>query len=163
MRSLLVLLIITIGQTNAQWYPGKYLGRPEPRSYPQATIIENKVPENKVPENKVKVIDPKTIDALDEVNSVRAKRGLPAYIKDDSLTIAAQQASIYRAANRIQGHTRNDFAYLPSGSSARAAGCAAWPPSLGWGACCTYDRYTYAGASYAYGSDGQRYMHLFVR
>lgn len=103
------------------------------------------------------------IEALDEVNAVRAQRGLPAFQYDEGLTRAAQACAQFRADRLIQGHTSNDFAFVPAGSFAPAAGCAAWDPSMGWGACCTYDRYTYAGAAYAVGQDGRRYMHLFVR
>ena len=97
------------------------------------------------------------------MNAVRAARGLPPYIRDDNLTLAAASCAEYRAARLMAGHTSNDFAALPAGTSATAGGCAAWDPGLGWGACCTYDRYTYAGAAYALGRDGKRYMHLFVR
>ncbi len=102
-------------------------------------------------------------DALDEVNATRAARGLSPFIRDEGLTAAARGAADYRAANLIAGHTSNDFAYVPSGSSATSAGCAAWEPGLGWGSCCTYDNYTYAGAAVAMGRDGRRYMHLYVR
>lgn len=103
------------------------------------------------------------IEALDEVNATRAQRGLPPFQYDEGLTRAAQACAQFRADRLIQGHTSNDFAFVPAGSHAPAAGCAAWEPSMGWGACCTYDRYTYAGAAYALGRDGRRYMHLFVR
>ncbi len=79
------------------------------------------------------------------------------------MTQAAAGAASYRAAHRTAGHTSNDFAYVPSGSHATSAGCAAWPPGMGWGSCCWEGNYTYAGASYAIGSDGLRYMHIFVR
>jgi hypothetical protein len=102
-------------------------------------------------------------EALDEVNAVRAARGLRPLVKDDGLTEAALGAAKYRADRLMAGHTSNDFAFLPAGASAPSAGCAAWEPSLGWGSCCTYDSYTYAGAAWALGSDGRRYMHLFVR
>lgn len=102
-------------------------------------------------------------DALDEVNAARAARGLRPYILDGRLAEAAQLAAQYRAERRIAGHTSNDFGFLPVGSDATAAGCAAWPSELGWGACCTYEAWTYAGAAVAVGPDGQRYMHLFVR
>ena len=104
-----------------------------------------------------------TPDALDEVNATRAARGLRPYIRDDNLTAAAAGCAEFRAARLMEGHTSNDFAALPAGTSASASGCAAWPVELGWGSCCTYDGYTYAGASYAMGRDGRRYMHLFVR
>lgn len=101
--------------------------------------------------------------ALDEVNAARAARGLRPYIRDDNLTSAATVCAEFRAARLIAGHTSNDFAALPPGTSATAAGCAAWEPGSGWGSCCTYEGYTYAGAAYAIGRDGRRYMHLFVR
>lgn len=102
-------------------------------------------------------------EALDEVNAARARRGLPPFQHDEGLTRAAQACAQYRADRLIEGHTSNDFAFLPAGSQAAAGGCAAWEPSWGWGSCCTYDRYAYAGAAYALGRDGRRYMHLFVR
>jgi hypothetical protein len=102
-------------------------------------------------------------DALDEVNATRAARGLRPFIRDDYLTMGAKNAAQYRAAHLMEGHTSNDFSALPAGGNATAAGCAAWEPSMGWGACCTYENYTYAGAAYVFGRDGRRYMHLFVR
>jgi hypothetical protein len=102
-------------------------------------------------------------DALDEVNAARKARGLPAYARDDNLTRAAAGCAEFRAVRLMAGHTSNDFAALPAGAMATAAGCAAWEPGLGWGSCCTYERYTYAGAAYEVGRDGKRYMHLFVR
>ncbi len=102
-------------------------------------------------------------DALTEVNAARAARGLKPFKEDPGLTQAAKACADYRAAHRIEGHTRNDFSFVPAGSSARAAGCAAWPQGQGWGSCCTYERWTYAGAAYSIGKDGRRYMHLFVR
>jgi hypothetical protein len=102
--------------------------------------------------------------ALAEVNATRAARGLPPYIEDGNLTSGAVAAANYRAQHLMEGHTSNDFGFLPAGAQARAAGCAAWQPSMGWGACATYDtQYRYAGAGIAMGRDGRRYMHLFVR
>jgi hypothetical protein len=102
-------------------------------------------------------------DALDEVNEVRAEKGLEPFQRDDGLTAGAMEAAKRRAAKRIKGHLKNDFACLPDGVTAKAAGCAAWPPEMGWGACCTYEDWTYAGAAWDLGSDGKRYMHIFVR
>ena len=102
-------------------------------------------------------------DALAEVNAARAARGLRPFVKDADLTAGAISVADFRAARLIAGHTSNDFGGLPAGSRARAAGCAAWEPSWGWGACCTYENYSYAGAAWAMGRDGRRYMHLFVR
>jgi len=100
---------------------------------------------------------------LDEVNATRAARGLTPFLLDQNLARAASDCAIYRARNRMDGHTPNDFGFLPAGTQARSAGCAAWPIGLGWGSCCTYDNYQYAGAGYCIGPDGKRYMHLFVR
>lgn len=102
-------------------------------------------------------------DALAEVNAARARRGLKPFLHDPQLTQAAQQCAQIRASRRIAGHLANDFAYLPAGATARSAGCGAMEPSWGWGTCCTYENYTYAGAAWVMGSDGKRYMHLFVR
>ncbi|MCU0718882.1 MAG: hypothetical protein MUC83_04205 [Pirellula sp.] len=102
-------------------------------------------------------------DALAEVNAARVKRGLRPFQHDPQLTQAALQCAQIRASRRIAGHLPNDFAYLPAGSTARSAGCGAMEPSWGWGTCCTYENYTYAGAAWVMGADGKRYMHLFVR
>jgi hypothetical protein len=102
-------------------------------------------------------------DALAEVNAARAKRGLRPFQHDPQLTQAALQCAQIRASRRIAGHLPNDFAYLPAGSTARSAGCGAMESSWGWGTCCTYENYTYAGAAWVMGADGKRYMHLFVR
>jgi hypothetical protein len=102
-------------------------------------------------------------DALAEVNAARAARGLRPFVKDANLTAGAINVADFRAARLIEGHTANDFSGLPLRATASAAGCAAWEPSSGWGACCTYENYTYAGAAWARGRDGRRYMQLFVR
>ncbi len=102
-------------------------------------------------------------DDLDEVNGKRMARGLQPLIRDDGLTAAAASAAQFRAANRIAGHTANDFAYLPGGSHATSAGCGALDLSWGWQSCCWDGNYTYAGASSVMGADGLRYMHIFVR
>lgn len=102
-------------------------------------------------------------EALDEVNAERTKRGLRPFIHDPELSKAAFSCAKARSASHIHGHLASDFAYLPSGASASSAGCGALEPSWGWGTCCTYDNYTYAGAAWVMGDDGRRYMHLFVR
>src|SRR5262249_28962938 len=102
-------------------------------------------------------------DALKEVNRVRAKQGLPPFKPDAKLARGAMAAAKYRARRLIAGHTSNDFQYLPKGGRAPAAGCAAWLRREGWGSCCTYESWRYAGAAWALGRDGKRYMHLFVR
>lgn len=108
--------------------------------------------------------DPAATEALDEVNALRARYHLAPFVRDEDLTVAAKAAASYRAARLLSGHTANDFVFLPAGAQADAAGCAAWPDSWGWGACCPLDRGNYAaGAAWARGRDGKRYMHLFVR
>ncbi len=102
-------------------------------------------------------------DGLDEVNAKRAARGLRPFIRDENLTQAARACAAFRAANGLFGHTSNDFSFVPAGTSASSAGCAAYPASYGWMSCCTYENYTYGGAAYVTGRDGKRYMHLFVR
>lgn len=102
-------------------------------------------------------------EALDEVNATRAKRGLKPFVHDPLLSQGAYACAKARAASHIHGHLPSDFAYLPSGASAKAAGCGALDTSWGWGTCCTYENYTYAGAAWVMGSDGRRYMHLFCR
>ena len=100
---------------------------------------------------------------LDEVNAARAARGLRPYLLDENLARGATACAIHRARYRMAGHTPNDFGFLPAGTSASAGGCAAWPVGMGWGSCCTYDNYQFAGAGYCVGADGKRYMHIFVR
>jgi hypothetical protein len=72
----------------------------------------------------------------------------------------------HRARFRIAGHVTGgmgDFAFLPAGTRADSAGAGALEPSWGWGTCCTYEGYEAAGAAFAWGADGKRYMSLFVR
>lgn len=113
---------------------------------------------------KLPAIDP--TDALDNANRERAARGLPPFLRDDGLTIAAKAAATYRAANGIEGHVQGgmgDFQFLPSGSSCGVAGCACWPAGMGFGACELYGNYRYAGAATVKGVDGREYHHLFIR
>ena len=100
---------------------------------------------------------------LDEVNAQRAQRGLRPFLLDENLARGAAACAVYRAQHGIEGHTQNDFGFLPPGTMARSAGCAAWPVGMGWGSCCTYEGYQFAGAGFCVGPDGKRYMHLFVR
>lgn len=103
-------------------------------------------------------------DALAEVNSYRAKRGLAPFKHDSQLTQAAYEAAKRRASRGIHGHLpESDFSCLPAGANADAAGCAALDDSWGWQSCCADDNYSHAGAAWVRGSDGRRYMHLFVR
>ena len=103
---------------------------------------------------------------LEEVNAQRRARGLPPYIFDAGLARGAFAAAMYRAKNGIEGHTKvpgGDFAFLPSGARADAAGCARWQVGTGFGACAMYEtEYHHAGAAFVTVGN-QRYMHLFVR
>lgn len=101
---------------------------------------------------------------LTEVNQARWKRKhLQPFREDEQLTAAALACAQYRAENHIAGHTDNDFAYLPAGATAEAAGCGALDPSWGWQSCCMYERWRFAGAAIVMGDDGKRYMQIFVR
>lgn len=104
----------------------------------------------------------KSEDALDRVNAQRAARGLPAFVRDANLTAAAEACASHRATYLLFGHSANDFAFLPAGTSADAAGCAAYPSDYGFMACCTYESYRFAGAASVVGRDGKVYHHLFV-
>jgi hypothetical protein len=97
------------------------------------------------------------------VNAKRAARGLRPFQHDPLLTIAAEACAAHRAQHRLFGHSANDFQFLPAGAKANAAGCAAYPASYGFMACCVYDSYTFAGAASVTGPDGRVYHHLFVR
>ncbi len=101
-------------------------------------------------------------DELDEVNAKRAQRGLPAFQRDAGLTQAARSAATYRAERLMFDHTANDFQFLPAGSTASEAGCAAYPPQDGFLACCLNSRYIYAGAASVVGRDGRAFHHIFV-
>lgn len=108
------------------------------------------------------------VDALDEVNECRARRGLRPFLRDGGLTAGAMGCAAFRAARGIDGHTPNDFGFLPPGCQCRATGAGAWPAgtvttSGTWGTCCTFEPWTYAGAAWVPGRDGKRYMSLFVR
>jgi hypothetical protein len=102
-------------------------------------------------------------DALSEVNAKRASRGLRPFVRDEGLTRAARACAAFRAERLLFGHTSNDFAFVPPGTSCSSTGCAAYPASYGWLSCCVWDNYTFAGAAWVTGRDGKRYMHLFVR
>lgn len=103
-------------------------------------------------------------EALSEVNAARARRGLRPFIFDANLTAGAKACAVQRAKYLCFGHTKNDFNASPIGSiRPTATGCAAYPPRDGWLSCCVYEKYTFAGAAFAMGRDGRRYMSLFVR
>lgn len=160
MRSIvlcLFALVFVTADAQAQWRKSRRwqwveYSQPKQLSQPTAT------PSTPAPQGASE-----SLDALPEVNAERAKRGLPAFQNDPLLNQAALKAARLRAASFIHGHLASDFDCLPQGGHATAAGCGALEPSWGWGSCCTYDNYTYAGAAWVLGSDGRRYMHLFVR
>lgn len=105
-------------------------------------------------------------DALAEVNAARVRRGLRPFVADPGLTIAAKACADHRAAHLIRGHIpgrMGDFAFLPAGVKAKAAGCSALTPEWGINACCMWEGWTYAGAAKVMGRDGRLYVHLWVR
>jgi uncharacterized protein YkwD len=135
-----------------------------PSATPEGEYVTNYLPATtSTPSTSIEAADGSGGDGLDEVNAKRAARGLRPFIRDEGLTQAARACASYRAQYSMFGHTSNDFAFVPSGSSASSAGCAAYPASYGWMSCCTYEGYTYGGAAWVTGRDGKRYMHLFVR
>jgi len=99
-------------------------------------------------------------DALAEVNALRAARGLPAFIYDEKLTIAAQKCAEFRASHRITFHTENDFSFIPAGGSARASGTGV--SSGQFSACCILENYKHAGAAVVE-VNGRRFCQVFVR
>ncbi len=106
---------------------------------------------------------PVLADPLAEVNGRRARVGLRPFSPDPGLQAAAEACARWRAERLVEGHSPNDFSFVPAGSHADATGCAAWAPYDGWGSCCSEESWTYAGAAAVTGRDGRRYMCLFVR
>lgn len=100
--------------------------------------------------------------ALDEVNVLRARRGLPAYVSEPNLEVAALAAAMFRAERGMFGHAANDFVFLPAGSHADATGCAANEARYGFMACEVLGNYRYAGAAMI-PVNGKLYCHLFLR
>lgn len=168
MRILFAVLLVSFVATDLQAGGGKRRNRQrvvEQQVVEQPTTYATPVTEAKPSASPTPVAAVNSIhEALDEVNAERAKRGLRPYVVDPLLTQAAKEAASRRASRFIHGHLpESDFSCLPSGAHCNTAGCGALEPSWGWGTCCTYDNYTYAGAAWVMGSDGRRYMHLFVR
>lgn len=104
-----------------------------------------------------------SVEALDEVNAKRASMGLRPFARDDGLTIGAAKCAAYLAARLMSDHTSNDFAFLPDGSRASAGGLGVADTSWGWISCCYRENWTTAGAAFVVGSDGRRYMYIFVK
>lgn len=155
MRALLLVLALPSFALAA---PPQSVLAPPP---PQSVLADRKEQQAAPP---VRSDSPGTWDVLEELNSQRRARGLQPYIWDRELTLAAGAASQYRAARQLFGHTPNDFAHLPVGATADAAGCAAYPASYGFMACACYEPgLHYAGAAYTLGADGRRFCHLFIR
>lgn len=99
--------------------------------------------------------------AMERVNWQRAQQGLPPFMEDSGLTKAAMAAADFRAAHGMEGHSSNDFSFLPRGTSAPVAGCAAWHYGAGFGACDLYSNYKYAGCAWVQGRDGRVFCHAF--
>lgn len=133
-----------------RWFPSQGFG------FARSTVAGGQPQGGQAPDSGIN-------DALDELNAQRAQRGLYPYIRDDLLTQGAQNAANARAQALLFEHTANDFAYLPAGAVSNSAGCAAYADG-GFLACGIYDSGPrYAGAAWARGRDGKRYMHAFYR
>jgi hypothetical protein len=114
------------------------------------------------------------VDGLQELNAKRASMRLRPFERDEVLSQAAAKAADYRAARHLEGHVWphwegrryvniNDYSFLPAGARCESTGCGAAEPRMwGWMTCCEDEDYRYAGAAWAWGRDGQRYMHLYV-
>lgn len=101
-------------------------------------------------------------DAMAELNAIRRSRGLRPFIRDEGLTRGAMSAAKFRADRFIKGHAKSDFAFLPRGVTAEAAGCSACDPWWGFLACCDDENWLFGGAASCKGADGRIYHHLFV-
>ena len=159
MKSLLSLLVVIclVNVSYAQCpvcggghYVARWIKNKPTQQYRQAVQVANTFGQQEV------------YDALDEVNETRRRSGLRPFIRDSRLTQGAYECAKFRARRHMSGHTSNDFQFL-HGAFASAGGCGAMEDSWGWGTCCTFENYTYAGAAWVRGSDGKRYMQLFVR
>lgn len=145
------------------------LALPTAGARPRRTVTRNHkttwtTPQGPVTQERTTVRGPVgSINSINEVNAKRAARGLPAFVPDPMLTAAAQAAAQFRADNLIEGHTSNDFAFLPPGAIAHAAGCSAVGSEWGFLSCCQWETWRYAGAASVVGRDGRVYHHLFVR
>lgn len=124
---------------------------------------ETTTPPNATYATTVPVYSGEVKNMLAEVNALRAQRRMQAYLPDPNLQAAAEAAAAYRAKYDIQGHTRSDFAFLPQGSWASCAGCAAWPANMGFGSCNVYGGEKYCGAASCMGKNGVVYHHCFYR
>lgn len=105
-------------------------------------------------------------DAFADLNAYRERNGLPKFARDEGLSRAAEEIVQFRAARLMRGHTPSDFAFLPRGSGADAAGCNDEPgiPGVhGILACGLNDDHTHAGAAVTTGPDGRVYWHVFYR
>ncbi len=168
-RCLLALIALTAVTLDAEAGPFRRRVQPtySPPTYQSSAVVPVSYVNNSTPvatsATNPAAVSSGTGDGLDEVNAKRAARGLRPFVRDDGLTQAATACATFRAERGMFGHTSNDFAFLPPGSSATSAGCAAYPAAEGWMSCCVYENYTYAGAAYVTGRDGRRYMQLFVR
>lgn len=118
-------------------------------------------------------------DALDEVNALRRANGLRPFQRDPMLSTSAENCAQYRAARLMENHIgapRNmrpgrwypvqglgDHQFLASGHMADVHTGAGVCHGGRFDACCVYDHYRYAGASWVTGRDGRIYCSLFVR
>lgn len=153
MRFAVTLIAVALFAAETQ-AAGRILGRRHQSATPHQNAYAS-------PSGPMSVV-PEPEDALDAVNALRASRGFRPYLRDEGLLAGARAAARFRAERRIWGHTNNDFGFLPLGTSAAAAGCAANEMSWGFMACAIYENHTYAGAAWVE-VNGYLYCHLFVR
>jgi hypothetical protein len=78
---------------------------------------------------EVKAKNRSKFHAMDKMNARRSSMGLYAYVEDPALQAAAEACVQFKAQNCLSGHTGNDFAFLPAGASAKAAGADGSPQS----------------------------------
>lgn len=115
---------------------------------------------------QIKAVDAKEATPLEQVNARRRAAGLTPYIECPDLAAGAKACAEYRAAQGIAAHTGNDFAFLPRGCRASAAGCniAAHGGTAAFQTCAMYEAAcTHCGCATARAADGRVFHHLFVR
>ena len=170
MRRIAALLLAVVPAI-ALGTEGQYLPAQSVKIDPRGNFVivpdgQTPVKPDATPDDRPKYADNRD-DALDEVNAKRATRGLRPYIRDEGLTIAARACAKYRAERHMFGHAMDhpigDFRFLPKGVTAASAGCAAYPASYGWLSCDIWEPNRYGGAAWWPGTDGKRYMHLYIR
>lgn len=103
-------------------------------------------------------------EALDECNLQRQHFGLPPLIRDPELMRAAQRKAEWKAAHHVTSQYGYDGHEGQTPPDDCIEGCGALTPFWGWGTCETTLTGSWpAGAGLAMGTDGRRYMVLWIR